>query len=102
MGECDQLDLEWSLEQLCYLMNAKQVDGPKDIVRAEVSKGNIRGARAWKRIQGLRCWLDPEQAGGVTVGTEQLQAGGIFRRLDDCLGAQGLGLGALPAIRRHG
>ena len=32
-------------------MNAKLVDGAKDIVRAEASKGNIRGARAWKRVQ---------------------------------------------------
>ena len=38
----NQLDLEWSLKQLYYLMN---------IVRAEASKGNIRGARAWKRVQ---------------------------------------------------
>ena len=31
----NQLDLEWSLEQLYYLMNAKLVEGAKDIVRAE-------------------------------------------------------------------
>ena len=47
----NQLDLEWSLKQLYYLMNAKLVEGAKDIVRAEASKGNIRGARAWKRVQ---------------------------------------------------
>ena len=41
---------------------------------------------------GPRRWLDLEQAGGVAVGTEQLQADSIFRGLDDCLaevGAQG-------------
>ena len=37
--------------QLYFLMNAKLVDGAKDVVRAEASKGNIRGARAWKRVQ---------------------------------------------------
>ena len=47
----NQLDLEWTLKQLYYLMNVKMVEGAKDIVRAEASKGNIRGARAWKRVQ---------------------------------------------------
>ena len=47
----NQLDLEWSLKQLYYRMNARLVDGAKDIVRAKASKGNIRGARAWKRVQ---------------------------------------------------
>ena len=40
----NKLDLEWSLKQIYYFMNAKLVDGAKDIVRAEASKGNIRGA----------------------------------------------------------
>ena len=47
----NQLDLEWSLKQLYHLMNAKLVEGAKDMLRAEASKGNIRGARAWKRVQ---------------------------------------------------
>ena len=46
----NQLDLKWSLKRLYHLMNAKLVDGAKDIVRAEASKGNIRGARVWKRV----------------------------------------------------
>ena len=75
----NQLDLEWSLKQLYHLVNAKLVEGAKDIVRAEASKGSIRGARAWKRVHFYAAGLTPEQAGGVTVGTEQLQAGGIFR-----------------------
>ena len=48
----NQLNLEWSLKQLCYLMNAKVADGTRDIVRAEASKDNIRGARARQRVQG--------------------------------------------------
>ena len=60
-------------------MNSKLVDGARGVVRADASKGNISGARAWKTSSGPRCWLDPEQAGGVGVGTEQLQAGGIDR-----------------------
>ena len=43
-------------KQLYYLVNAQLVDGTKEIVRAEASKGNVPG-------------LDPEQASGVTVGT---------------------------------
>ena len=46
----NKLDLERSLKQLYNFMNAKLVDGAKDIVRAEASKGNIRGARVWKRV----------------------------------------------------
>ena len=42
---------KWSLKQLYYLMNAKLLEGVKDIVRTEASKGNIRGAQAWKRVQ---------------------------------------------------
>ena len=41
----NQLDLEWSLRQLHCLVNAKLVDGAKDIARADASKGNIRSAR---------------------------------------------------------
>ena len=47
----NQLDPEWLLMQLHYLMNAKLVDGDKFIVRAEAGRSNIRGARAWKRFQ---------------------------------------------------
>ena len=47
----NQLDLEWSLKQLYYLMNAKLADGSNKTMRAEASKGTIRGARAWKRVQ---------------------------------------------------
>ena len=39
---------EWRWSQL---VNAKLVDDAKDIARAEASKGNIGGARAWKRVQ---------------------------------------------------
>ena len=47
----NQLNLEWSLKQLYYLMNAKVVDGTRDIVRAEASQDNKRGARARQRVQ---------------------------------------------------
>ena len=47
----NQLDLKWSLKQLHYFMSAKVVDGAKDIGCVEASKGNIRGPRAWKRVQ---------------------------------------------------
>ena len=47
----NQLDLEWSLTHFYYLMNAELVDDAKDLVRAEASKGYIRGARAGKRVQ---------------------------------------------------
>ena len=42
-----QLDLEWSLKQLYYSINANLKNGAKHIVRANASKGNITGARAW-------------------------------------------------------
>ena len=47
----NQLNLDWSLEQLYYLMNAKVVDGTRDVVRAEASTDNIRVARARQRVQ---------------------------------------------------
>ena len=43
----NQLDLEWSLKQLYYLMNAKLADGSNKTMRAEASKGNIRGAQVY-------------------------------------------------------
>ena len=60
--------------------NAKLVDGAKDIVRAKGSRGNIRGARAWKRVQ-------------VSAAGNSTAASGV--------GAQGPRFGALPAIRHH-
>ena len=39
------------LKQLYCLKNAKLVDGAMGVVWVEASKGNIRGARAWKRVQ---------------------------------------------------
>ena len=56
-----QLDLEWLLKQLHFLLNAKLVDGATDIVRADARKGNIRGARS----------CDPEKAEGVAFGTQR-------------------------------
>ena len=38
-------------------MNGKLVEGAKDIVHAEASKGSIRGARAWKRVQVYAAFL---------------------------------------------
>ena len=61
----NQLDLEWSLKQLYYLMNAELVQG-------------ARGARAWKRVQVYAACFEQNRRAEL-VGTEQLQAGGIFR-----------------------
>ena len=90
----NQMDFEWSLKHY-YLMNAKLVNGAKDIVRAEASKSNIRGARAWKRVQVYAAGLTQNRRAELQ---SELNNGGCPAEG----GAQGPRVGALPAINRHG
>ena len=73
-------------------MNANLVDGAKGIVRAEASKGNIRGARAWKRVQVHAAGLTQNRRAELQSELSNFKRTVSFDDLANCLaevGAQG-------------
>ena len=45
------LDMQWALKQLYYVLTQKLTGQVKEFTQAEMGKGIIRGATAWKRVQ---------------------------------------------------
>merc|ERR1711940_141459 len=53
----DLANIQWTTQQLYYLLVRKTEGVPRDLVHAERDADNSKGARAWKRVQTFAAGL---------------------------------------------